>query len=73
MVKQRSAKLCIAKQMPELRHTIPGEKFDVKKSEVVQWLISQPDILQYLFNHIKNTDIVYVPEYGTWVGVDYEN
>ena len=70
MGKQRSEKLYIAKQMPELRHTIPGEKFDVTKSEVVKWLITQPDILQYLFDHIKNTDIAYVPERGTWIGVN---
>lgn len=73
MGKQRSEKLYIAKQMPELRHSIPGEKFDVTKSDVVKWLISQPDILQYLFDHVKNRDIVYNPTRGTWQGIDYES
>lgn len=71
MAKQRSEKLNIAKQMPELKHSVLGKKFDVTKSDVVKWLISQPDILQYLFDHVKNVDIVYVPEYSTWVGVDH--
>lgn len=72
-MKKRSEKLYIAKQMPELKHTIPGEKFDITKSEVVKWLISKPDILQYLFDHVKNVDLVYNPEYGTWIGVDHED
>lgn len=76
MGKPNSRLLC-AKQMPKLRHKVGEGEFDITKSEVVQWLVKQPDILQYIFNkvfHGPNNDnalIVYNPERGTWQGVDY--
>ena len=73
MGKKRSGKLDIAKLMPELKHSIPGKEFDITKSEVLKWLISQPSILQYLFDHVKNVDLFYDPDRGTWQGVDYED
>ena len=61
-----------ARQMPPLRHSIPGRSFDVTNSEVCLWLMRQPEIMQYSFdkaNYAK--DILYDPESGTWRGVDY--
>ena len=70
-------KLLCAKNMPKLKYK-PENEFDITKSEVVQWLISQPDILQYIFNkvhgfHNDNTLIVFDSETGTWHGVDYND
>lgn len=62
----------ITKQMPPLHHTMPGEEFDITKSEVVKWLISQPEIMQLIFNAVKGKYIVYDKVTGTWRGVDYE-
>ena len=60
--------------MPPCYHTLLGKDFDIMKSEVVQWLISQPEILNFLWNHIKNScDVIYDPDTGLWQGVDYDD
>ena len=66
--------LAIAKHMPPLYHKLPGEVFDIMESEVVKWLIQQPEILNYIFNRIngKTPYIVYNPTTGKWQGIDYE-
>jgi hypothetical protein len=72
--KSRSRKLNIARKLPPSYHTIPGQEFDIKKSEVMKWLIDQPDILNYLWNNIKQSgDVEYDSETGIWTGVDYDN
>lgn len=67
----------VAKKMPPLYHKIPGDKFDVMKSEVVNWLIKQPDILQFLMDRVANRSestrlIKYDSDTGKWQGVDYD-
>ena len=73
MARDRSEKLSVARRMPKLRHSIPGEEFDIKKSEAANWLAAQPEILQYLFDRIKGIDIVYDHSSGTWQGIDYDD
>jgi hypothetical protein len=59
-----------AAEMPLLRHFLPGQAFDISKSEVVQWLCDQPEIQQALFNWYKrNGAIVY--EDGQWRGANW--
>ena len=65
-------RLEIAKSMPPLHHTLPGEPFDISKSEVIQWLMDQPDIMQMVFNAVKEKYIVYDRGTSTWRGIDYE-
>ena len=60
-----------ARNMPNLRHSVPGRDFDIRESEAVRWLVSQPDILQYLFDKIRRYCLVYDRDTGTWRGVDY--
>lgn len=63
-----------ARKMPPLRHSIPGQPFDIRNSEVIQWLIQQPDILKYIFEK-ANTGlhaIRYDSNTGTWQGADYD-
>lgn len=75
MSKHKVSKLLdVAKKMPPLYHTLPGEEFDLSKSEVVQWLIQQSDILSYISNRVMGTGelIVYDQETGKWQGVDYD-
>lgn len=65
-----------AKMMPPLYHTIPGEAFDIKKSEVVKWLLEQPEIMQFVMDRVSSRGetsklIVYDRGTGKWQGVDY--
>lgn len=76
--KSISKALDIAKTMPPLFHKVPGEEFDIKKSEAVKWLLSQPEIANYVFHRItsqgtSNPLIVYNPKTGKWQGVDYHD
>lgn len=70
--KARSKLLGAAKKMPPLKHKV-GEEYDVRKSEAVKWLVQQPDILNYIWNQVKQTDTTYDPSTGTWKGVDYHD
>ena len=75
-MKQIAARLQVAKNMPPLKHKT-GEEFDPKDSEVVRWLIQQPEILNYLFDAVRGNKyrepaIIYDPETKTWQGIDYD-
>lgn len=70
---KRSKKLQPGRIMPPLYHKLPGEEYDVRKSEVVNWLIRNPSILEYVWDKFKNSnDVVYDPSTGKWQGVDWE-
>lgn len=57
------------RKMPELKHSFDGEKFDIEKSEVVNWLINQPDVKLLIYDLFRvNAYIVYDPEKKTWKG-----
>ena len=69
----RSQLLELATNMPPLRHSIPGQEFSIYNSEVIRWLINQPEALNYIWNNIKNSGaVVYDNESGTWQGVNYK-
>ena len=76
-MKKASKNLDCVKNMPELKHKSENEEFNIEKSEVVKWIISQPAVQQYIFNRVtnngKNKLITYNKDKGTWVGVDYES
>jgi len=71
-IKKRSAKLIFAKNMPPLYHTLPGEKYSYKKSEVLKWLSERPALIEYIFETVKNKEIIYNPDTGKWQGVNYD-
>ncbi len=65
-------RLEIIKKMPPLYHSFPETEFNIFESAVVKWIISQPQILQYLFD--KAHDYMrYDPTTGKWEGVDYRD
>lgn len=72
-----SGRLECAKEMPALKHTTSDGDFNIEDSEVVKWLIKQPEVLQYIFTRISNNGtkplIIYNPIKKTWQGVDYED
>jgi hypothetical protein len=60
-----------AAQMPALLHTLPDQQFDLTKSEVVRWLIEQPEIQQGLFDWCINRGaIVFDAATHQWKGCD---
>lgn len=60
-------------KMPPLRHKV-GEVFDIEKSEVVKWLMEQPNFKKWVFARIYGAGrIVYDAATGTWSGVPYED
>lgn len=62
--------LDVVRTMPPLHHTIAVEPFCIQQSEVVKWLISQPEALQFLFEKAKPL-MVYDKVTNTWRGVEY--
>lgn len=68
----------VAKKMPPLKHNDPAGNLDPQKSEVIHWLIAQPDILNYIFDAVRGNGhreslIVYDSDTGMWRGVDYND
>ena len=62
----------VAKKMPPLYHKLPGKDFDVLKSQVVRWLMNQPEVLDYIWNKLKQSGaVVYDPESGRWKGSNF--
>lgn len=74
MAGRKKAKILeVAKMMPPLHHSIPGEDFDIQKSEVMKWIMQNPIAWNYIWNNIKQSGtIVYNPDTQTWQGVDYD-
>lgn len=61
-----------ARVMPPLRHSIPGEEYDISRSEAAAWIASRPDVIQKIFNMAQNNKVIrYDPGTGKWQGVDY--
>lgn len=70
MKKTRSKILEVAKFMPPLANSFQ----DIRNSEVLKWLVQQPEVLNYIWNNIKNSgSVVYNPITGKWKGVSYED
>lgn len=70
-------KLDIVRTMPPLSHRTPNDIFFIEDSEVVAWLVRQPEVLQFLFDRVRTGTglglIEYDPDTKMWVGVDYED
>jgi hypothetical protein len=67
-------KLDTARLMPPLYHKLPGEVYSSEKSQVIQWLIDQPEIQEFIWDKIKQSgDVIYNPVSCTWQGIDYGN
>lgn len=67
----------VVKKMPPLRHKF-GDEYTAEKSEVISWLVKQPDILNYIFDAVRGnghreSPIVYNPDTEMWQGVDYDD
>lgn len=77
MNRPRNDRLNCLKQMPPLHHTT-GNKYDIMSSEVMDWIVAQPEVRQWLYDKITDKSggkkpefIKYNPKTKTWQGVDY--
>lgn len=71
--KKSKPKLRVARNMPPLHHTLPGEPYHYKKSEVLKWLSERPALIEQIFADVSGTkDIIYDSYTGKWQGVDWE-
>ena len=60
-----------ARKMPALYNTLPGEQYDIKKSEVISWLVKQPEIQRKIFEMAKAQKVIeYDKDLKKWKGID---
>lgn len=71
--KGRQAIVDVAKKMPPLYHKLPDEEYDLRKSRVLWWLIKQPEVLEDVWNLVKQSGAIkYNSDTGKWQGVNFE-
>lgn len=71
--KKRSKNLEILKKMPPLYHTLPNHKFETQKSELMNWVLNQPEILNWLVGYLKDTNYIeYNNLTGQWTGIEHQ-
>ena len=58
------------KRMPPKYHRLPGNEFDILKSEVCDFMMKMPEVRQYVFNTFKNC-MEYDPVTHQWHGKNY--
>ena len=69
--RKKSKLLDIGKSMPTLYHTLPNEEFDWDKSQVLNWIAIQLELLKYMHNKLSNIGYIeYDKTTGTWKGID---
>lgn len=67
-----------ARNMPPLFNVLPGEDFDINRSEVANWLIQLPEakeVILSLASRVKREELLAIQknhDTGKWQGVDYE-
>lgn len=62
-----------ARYMPALSNSKEKDNFDIKKSEAAKWLVSQPEVMQKVFDLARYHGLIeYNPGKKTWQGVDYD-
>ena len=66
----------VAQQMPPLVHNVSrkfGEPFDIMRSEVVDWLICQPEVRNALFDIVRESGYIkFDPISRRWYGKERE-
>lgn len=60
-----------AKRMPALYNKLPDEQYDIRKSEVISWLIKQPEIQSKIFDMAKAQKVIeYDKNTKKWKGIN---
>ena len=64
--------LRVAGQMPPLDHFHKGRPFNILESDVIAWLVKQPEVVQSLFNFVRASGAIVLDlETKQWRGADY--
>jgi hypothetical protein len=64
----------VARTMPHLPHYVRGQPFDIEQSEVVRWLIRQPEVQQFIYNFMKAKGAIRLDlNSGDWIGADNQS
>lgn len=68
----RDKRLLVANKMPPLHRTQLNEPYSYKHDEVLKWIATYPELLDYVFDKLSTgKHIRYNPDTGTWQGVNY--
>ena len=68
---KRSKKLDVAKNMPPRYHKLPDKEYSTMNSLAIDWLVSQPEIREYVWDHLKQSGLIRYDEVtGKWSGVN---
>lgn len=60
------------KDMPSLYHSFERKPFDISESQVVDYLLNCPSIMQMAFDTAKELGaIIFDPKTKTWCGPEY--
>ena len=55
--------------IPPLRHSVPGELFDLSKSELINWLVAQPQVREWLYHKVRYSGrVTFDAASGVWRG-----
>lgn len=79
MNRPKNKRLECLKKMPPLAHSKKGKSFDIMKSDVVNWMVTQPEVRQWLFDKVtdktgRNPEFIkYNSDTHTWQGIDYDD
>lgn len=72
--KRHDKRLTVARRMPPLYRTRPGEEYSVQNDGVLDWVKAHTDLGLYVIDLLARLGyILYDPESGTWRGVDYDS
>lgn len=74
MMKIKSKSWNCLKEMPPLYNTLPNEKYDLKKSEIINLIIKHPELLSWIVSKAKYDGlIVFDKSTGKYQGCDYDD
>ena len=60
------------KNMPPLRIKKEDGSFDLSDCELIDWMVEQPDVRQFLINCARNSGFIrYDTNEKVWIGIDY--
>lgn len=72
--KPRDKRLFVGANMPPLRRKHPGDEYDYKNDEVLNWISERPELLMYVFDKLTQGGYIEYDSLNcTWQGVDYDD
>ncbi len=69
----KDKRLLVARDMPPVYRTQPGQKYNFENDDVLKWIAKRPGLLVYVFDKLaQGGHIKYDSDTGRWQGVDYD-